>query len=113
MVEKRTRTLQECFRTKSSEICNPDLHKKCLKVTYSYPVEQQSCPIVSLENAGYTQSRAFKNQQVNLALSAFLCDHNFCRIFTKQVECPSRLGVSEYQRSLRLKTVSKHVLEHN
>ena len=28
--------------------------------------------------------------QVNLALSAVSWDHNYCRIFTKQVECLSR-----------------------
>ena len=61
----------------------------------------------------YTQSRVFKNQQVSLALSAVSWDHNYCRIFTNQIECPSRLGVSEFQGSLRLETASKHVSEHN
>ena len=109
MMEKRTRGLHKFFRTTASDICDPDLNKKYLKFTYSYPVGQQSCPIVCLENGGYTKSRAFKNQQVNLALSPFSCDHNYCRIFSKQVECPSRLVVSEYQRSFRLEAASKHV----
>ena len=70
MVEKRTATPYKCFRTNGRKMCNPNLHKKILKFNYSYPDGQQSCPIVSLQNGGYTQSRAFKNQQVNLALSA-------------------------------------------
>ena len=82
--------------------------QKSLKFNYSYPDEQQSCFIVSLENRGYTQCRAFKNQQVNLPLSTASWDHNYCRIFTKQIECPRRLGVSECQGFLRLETASKH-----
>ena len=48
-----------------------------------------------------------------MALSAVSWNHNCCRIFTKQVECPSRLEVLELQGSLRLETASKHVSEHN
>ena len=66
MVEKRTLTPHKCFRTNCCKVCNPDFHKKPLKFNYSYPDGQQSCPIVSLENGRYTQSRAFKNQQVYL-----------------------------------------------
>ena len=91
MVEKKTRTLHKCFTTNASQIYDPDFHKKRLKFNYSYPVEQQSYPIVSLQNGGYAQSRALTNQQVDLALSNFSLDHNCHRIFTKQVECPSRL----------------------
>ena len=32
----------------------------------------------------------FKNQQVNLALSVVLWDHNYCRIFINEIECPNR-----------------------
>ena len=46
---------------------------------------------------GYAQSEAFKNWLVNLALSAVSWNHNCCSIFTKQVECPSRLEVLELQ----------------
>ena len=113
MVEERTGTQHKCFRTNGCEIRNPDFH-------YSYTDGQQSCAIVSIENGGvgafgegYTQSRALKNEQVSLALSAVSWDHNYCRIFTNQIECPSRLGVSEFQGSLRLETASKHVSEHN
>ena len=62
---------------------------------------------------GYTQSVDFKNQQVSLVLSAVSWDHNYCRIFTKQTECPSRLGILEFQGSLRLETPSKYVQKHN
>ena len=55
---------------------------------------------MTIENGGCTQSGAFENQQVNLKLSAVSWDHNYCRTFTKQMECPSRLGVSEFQESL-------------
>ena len=113
MVEKRTATPHKCFGTNGCKICNPEFYKKSLKFNYSYPDGQQSCPIVSLENGGYTQSRAFKNKQVNLALSAVSWDHNYCRIFTKQIECPRRLEVSKCQGSLRLETASKHVSGHN
>ena len=58
---------------------------------------------------GYTLSRDFENQQVSLVLSAVSWDHNYCRIFTKQIECPGRLGVLEFQGSLRLETPSKYV----
>ena len=112
MVEKRTATPHKCFGTNGCKICNPEFYKKSLKFNCSYPDGQQICPIVSLENGGYTQSRAFKNKQVNLALSAVSWDHNYCRIFTKQIECPSSLGVSKCQGSLRLETASKHVSEH-
>ena len=108
MVKKRTGKPHRCFRTNGFEICIPDFHKKPLTFNYSYSDGQQSCPIVSLENGGYTQSGAFKNQQVNLALSTVSWDHNYCRIFTTQIECPSRLGFSEFQGSLRLETASKH-----
>ena len=33
---------------------NPDFHKKSLKFNHSYSDAQQSCPIVSLKNGGYT-----------------------------------------------------------
>ena len=112
MVKERTGTPNKCFRTNGCKICNPDFPKKSLKFNYLYPDGQQNCPIESLENGGYAQSRAFKNQQVNLALSAISWDHNYCTIFTKQVECPSRLGVSECQ-GLRLETASEYVSEHN
>ena len=69
------------------------------KVALSYLLE--------MGGGGCTQFRAFKNQQVNL------CDHNYCRISTKQIECPSRLGVLECQKYFRLKTASKHVSKHN
>ena len=85
-------TPHKCFRKNGCKICNPDFHKK---------------------SKGYTQSKAFKNQQVSLELSAASCDHNYCRICTKHVECPSRLGVSECQGFLRLITGSKHISEHN
>ena len=39
-------------------------------------------------------------------------DHNYCRIFNKLIESPSRLGVSEFQGSFGLETASKHVSEH-
>ena len=94
MVEKRTGMLHKCFRTNGCEIYNPDFHKVSLKLNYSYPDGQQSCPIASHENGEYTPSRAFKNQQVNLTLSTVSWDHKYCRIFTKQSKCPSRLGVS-------------------
>ena len=29
---------------------------------------------------------------------------NYCRIFTNQIECVSKLGVLEFRRSLRLET---------
>ena len=48
-----------------------------------------------------------------MALSAVSLYHNYCRIFTKQFKCPSRLGGSECQGFLRLETASKHVSEHN
>ena len=48
-----------------------------------------------------------------MALSAVSWDLNYCRIFTKQTECPSRLGDSECQESLRLETAWKHVSDHN
>ena len=100
--KKRTKTPHKCFRTNDCKICNPDFHKKSLKFNYSYPDGQHIRPIVSLENGGYTQFRAFKYQHVNLVLSAVSWDHNYCRIFTKQTECPRRLGASECQGSLRL-----------
>ena len=46
-------------------------------------MDNKICLIVSLENGEYTQSRAFKNQQVNLPLSAVSWDHNYYRIFAK------------------------------
>ena len=55
-------TPHKCFRNNGCKICNPDFHKK---------------------SKGYTQSKAFKNQQVSLELSAVSCDHNYCRICTK------------------------------
>ena len=113
MVEKRTETPHNCFRTNGCEISNPNFHKKSGKFNYSYPEGKQSCPIVFVENWGYTQSRAFKNRQVNLASFAVLWYHNYCRIFTKQIEYPSRLGVSQFQGSVRLETVSNHISEHN
>ena len=33
---------------------------------------------------------------------------NYCRIFSNQIECVSKLGVLECRRSLRLETASKH-----
>ena len=102
MVEKITETPHKCFRTNGYEVFNPDFHKNSLKFNHLYLDGQQSCPIVSLENGGYAESGAFKNQQFNLALSAVSWDNNYCRIFTKQIECPSRLGVSELKGSLRL-----------
>ena len=33
---------------------NPDFHKKSLKFNHSYSDAQQSCPIVSPKNGGYT-----------------------------------------------------------
>ena len=58
-------------------------------------------------------SIAFKNQQVSLSLSAVSWDHNYCRIFNNEIECPTRLVVSECQGSLRLETAAKHISEHN
>ena len=113
MVEKGTGIPHKCFRTNGYKICNPNFQIKSLEFNYSYSDGQQSCPIISLKNGGYTQSEAFKNQQANLALSAVSWNHNYCRIFTKQTECPNRLRVSEFQGSLRLETASKHVSEHN
>ena len=75
--QKRTGTPHKCFRTNGCEICNLDFHKKSLNFNYSYSDGQESYPIVSLE------SEVFKNQQVNLALSAVSWDHNYCKIFTK------------------------------
>ena len=77
MVKKRTGTPHKCFRTNDCEICNPDSHKRSLSFSYSYSDGQQSYLIVSFKNGGYTQSGAFKNQQVNLALSAVSWDHNY------------------------------------
>ena len=113
--QKRTGKPLKCLRNNACEICNTDFYKKYLKFNYSYSDGQQSCPIVSFKNEGYTQSGTFKMHQVDylLALSAVSWDHNYCKIFTKQTECLSRLGVSEFQGSLRLKTASKHVSEHN
>ena len=68
--KKRSRTRHKCFKTNVCETCNPDFHKKSLKFNCSYPDGQQICPIVYLKNGGYTHSGAFKNQQVNLTLSA-------------------------------------------
>ena len=48
IVEKRTETLHECFKTNGCEICNPDFPKESLKFNYSYPDGQQSCRIISL-----------------------------------------------------------------
>ena len=112
-VEKRTAAPCKCFRTDGCKICNPDFHKKSLKFNYSHPDGQQSCPIVSLKNGGYAQSRAFENKQFSLALSAVSWNHHYSRIFTKQIECPRRLGVSKCQGSLRLETASKRVSVHN
>ena len=39
------------------------------------------------------KSIAFKNQQINLALSAVSWDHNYCRIFMNEIECPNRLSL--------------------
>ena len=53
---------------------------KCLKefVTLDHTCSsgQQSCSSISLEDGWYPQSTAFKNQQVNLELSAITLDHN-------------------------------------
>ena len=62
---------------------NPDFHKKSLEFNYSYSDGQQSCPIVSLESMGCTQSGVLKISKSILALSAVSWDHNYCRIFTK------------------------------
>ena len=48
-----------------------------------------------------------------MTLPAVSWRHDYCRIFTKQTECPSRLVVSKCQGALRLETASKHVSEHN
>ena len=49
MVENRTGTPHKCFRTNGCNISNLDFHKEFLKFNCSYPDEQQSCPIVSLD----------------------------------------------------------------
>ena len=103
----------KCFRIYGCEICNTDFHKKSLNFNCSYSDGQKCYPVVSLENGEHTQSGYFINQQVNLTLSAVSWYHNFSRIFTKQTECPSRLGVSKFQGFLRLETTSKHVSEQN
>ena len=72
MVETRTLTPHKCFRISCCKICNPDFHEKSVKFHYSCPDGQQSCRIISLENGGYTQSRAFKNQQAKLTISRFI-----------------------------------------
>ena len=48
-----------------------------------------------------------------MSLSAVSWDHNYCRIFMNEIECPTRLVVSECQGSLRLETAAKHISEHN
>ena len=68
-------------------------HKEVVTLDHSCSSGQQSCSGVSLEDGWYPQSTAFKNQQVNLELSAISSDHNYCRIPFKQAECQSTLGV--------------------
>ena len=113
--KKKTGTPHRCFRTNGCEICNSDFHKKSHKFNYSYSDRQQSCPIVSLEDGEYRQSRAFKNHPApaNLAFSTVSWDHTYFRIFTKQIECPSRMGVLECKGFFRLEISSKYVSEHN
>ena len=55
------------------------LHKEFVTLDHSCSSGQQSCSDVSLEDGWYPQSTAFKNQQVNLELSAISSDHNYCR----------------------------------
>ena len=76
-------------------------------------MDKQSCSGISLEDGWYQQSTAFKNQQVNLELSAISSDHNYCRVPSKQVECQSRLGAQECNRLIRLETSSERLFENN
>ena len=74
---------------------------------------QQSCSGISLEDGWYLQCTAFKNQQVNLELSAISSDHNYCRVPSKQVESQSRLGVQECNKIIWLWTSTEAVSENN
>ena len=87
--------------------------KNLSHLTIHVQVDKQSCSGISLEDGQYQQSTAFKNQQVNLELSAISSDHNYCRVPSKQVECQSRLGAQECNRLIRLETSSERLFENN
>ena len=44
---------------------------------------------------------------------AISSDHNYCRVFSNQVECQSRLGVQQCNRLIRLETSSETLSENN
>ena len=108
-------TPHKCFRTNGFKFAVLALTKISSNLTLPIQMDNKvalSC-LFNTQYTQYTQSRAFKNQKINLTLSAVSLDHNYCRIFTKQFKCPSRPGGSECQGFLRLETASKHVLEHH
>ena len=88
-------------------------HKGFATLDHSCSSRQQSYSGISLKDGWYAQSTTSKNQQVSLELSAISSDHNYCRVFSKQVECQSRLGVQECNRFIRLETSSESLFENN
>ena len=82
----------KCSRIAGIKICNPNFHKELVTFDHSCSSGQQNCSSISWRWV-VPQFTPFKNQQVNLELSAISSDHNYYRVPSKHVVCQNRLRV--------------------
>ena len=74
-------------------------------VSHTYSGRQHDSLELFAENGRDKESKTNADLKGNLGVSTWARDHDYCRIFTRESQLQSRLGISAPERFLRMETV--------
>ena len=113
IVQGRAKSPHQCPGTASNKVCNPLCVQNKKSAFFSYSGRQPGSSILPLKKGRNCISKDDQSSKVDLGISVFQSDHNYCRIPPRNTEHRSRLGVSEQSGFFRVDVESKDIQTPN
>lgn len=90
----REKIAYQCTGTESSTVCNSITDQTQTEHSCSHQIRQHNSCCISEQNGGDQIRTVSTNNKADLDSLSIQKDHDYCRTFTRNTECSSRLGES-------------------
>lgn len=90
----REKIAYQCTGTESSTVCNSITDQTQTEHSCSHQIRQHNSCCISEQNGGDQIRTVITNNKADLDSLSIQKDHDYCRTYTRNTECSSRLGES-------------------
>ena len=105
----REKIAHQCTGIEGSTVCNSITDKARTEYSYSHKIRQHNSCGLPEQNGGNKIRTTITSNKTNLDSLSVQKDHDYCRTFTRNTECSSRLRESPNEGHQQLDAEQGHI----